>query len=180
MSPGKISIPLICGLIAGLALVLLTTILYLGGVNAFLGYGGWLGYLLLIGAAVVAPVMEKKARNGYLEFREALKAAFIVFVVALLLQTIFTWILMNFIDQGFRNALEQAILAKTEQLLQRFGAHQEDIDRALDRQRGRNQYALTSLLLGLCVTYVIFFLISLLIAAIVKKKKPEFNDTAFK
>jgi hypothetical protein len=181
MKSGKISIALTCGLIAGLVLILLTTILYLGGVNAFLGYGGWLGYLFLITAAVLAPVMEKKARNGFLEFREALKAAFLVFIIALLLQTLFTWILMNFIDTGFRDALEKAILIKTEQLLQRFGAQQENIDKALSRQRGRNQYSLSSLLLALCVTYIVFFLVSLLIAAIVKKKKPEFSDEeAFK
>ncbi|HEY8970835.1 MAG TPA: DUF4199 domain-containing protein [Puia sp.] len=180
MKSGKISIAVTCGLIAGLVLILLTTLLYLGGVNSFLGYGGWFGYLLLISAAVVAPVMKKKAQNGFLEFREALKDAFLVFVIALLLQTLFIWILMNFIDTNFRDALEQAILAKTEQLLQRFGAHQEDIDTALARQKGRNQYALSSLLLGLCVSYVVFFLISLVIAAIVKRKKPEFHDTAFK
>lgn len=60
MKSGKISIAVPCGLIAGLVLILLTTLLYLGGVNSFLGYGGWFGYLLLIAAAVVAPVMKKK------------------------------------------------------------------------------------------------------------------------
>jgi len=180
MKSGKIPIAVTCGLLAGLATILLTTLLYLGGINTFLGYGGWFGYVILICAAVVAPMMEKKAQNGYLEFRDALKAAFLVFVIALALQTIFSWILMNFIDPTFRDALEKAILSKTEQLLRRWGAHQEDIDKALDQQRGKNQYALPSLLLGLCVTYVGFFLVSLLIAAIVKKKKPEFHDTAFK
>jgi len=180
MKSGKISIAVTCGLIAGLVLILLTTILYLGGVDSFLGYGGWLGYLILIGAAVVAPVMEKKAQNGFLEFREALKGAFLVFVIALALQSLFTWILMNFIDTGFRSALEKAILDKTEKFMQGLKIDQDTIDKTLDQQRGKNQYALPKILMGLCVTYVVFFLISLLIAAIVKKKKPEFHDTAFK
>jgi len=54
------------------------------------------------------------------------------------------------------------------------------IDKTLDEQRGKNQYALPKILTGLCVSYIFCFLISLLIAAIVKKKKPEFHDTAFK
>jgi len=109
MKSGKISIAVTCGLIAGLALILLITILYLGGIDAFIGYS-WFIWLVLISAAIVAPVMEKKAQAGYLEFREALKAAFLVFVIAMFLQSIFSWILMNFIDQGFRDAVERATL----------------------------------------------------------------------
>ena len=180
MKSGKISIAVACGLIAGLALLLLTTILYLGGVNAFLGYGAYLGYLILIVAAVASAVLEKKAQNGYLEFKEALKAAFLVFVISLALQSIFNWILMNFIDTGFRNALERAILDKTEKFMQSMKIDQDVIDKSLDEQRGKNQYSLPKILMGLCFSYVFSFLISLLIAAIVKKKKPEFQDTAFK
>jgi hypothetical protein len=180
MASGKISIAVTCGLIAGLALILLTTILYLGGINVFLGYGAYLGYLLLIGAAVTSALMEKKAQNGFLEFREALKAAFLVFVIALALQSIFNWVLMNFIDTGFRSALEKAILDKTEKFMQGMKIDQDTIDKTLDEQRGKNQYAFPKILMGLCFSYVFSFLIALLIAAIVKRKKPEFHDTAFK
>lgn len=179
MKSGKISIAVACGLIAGLALILLITILYLGGIDAFLGYS-WFSWLILISAAIVAPVMEKKAQGGYLEFRDALKAAFLVFVIALFLQSIFSWILMNFIDRGFRDALEHATLDKVEKFMQSLKMDQDVIDKSLDEQRGKNQYALPKILLSLCLTYIVCFLISLLIAAIVKKKKPEFHDTAFK
>ncbi|HEY4209344.1 MAG TPA: DUF4199 domain-containing protein [Puia sp.] len=179
MAPGKMSIALTCGLIAGLALILLTTVLYLGGINTFIGYS-WLIYLILIIAAVIAPVMEKKAGNGYLDFKDALKAAFLVFVVALLLQSLFNWVLLNFIDIGFRNAVEQETLNKAEKFMQSMKMNQDLIDKTLDEQRGKNQYALPKILLGLCIFYILCFLVSLVIAAIVKKKKPEFVDTAFK
>ncbi|HVU53780.1 MAG TPA: DUF4199 domain-containing protein [Puia sp.] len=179
MQPRKMSIAVTYGLITGLVLILLTTILYLGGVNVFISYS-FVAYILVIVAAVLAAIMEKKAGSGFLEFREALKAAFLVFVIALLLQSLFTWVLVNFIDTGFRTVLEQATLEKVEKFMQSMKLNQEAIDKALDEQRGKNQYALPKLLLGLCFTYIVCFLISLLIAAIVKRKKPEFHDTAFK
>ena len=179
MTSGKISISVICGLIAGLALVLLTTILYLGGLDAFLGYS-WIGWIVLISAAVIAPVMEKKAQNGFLDFKEALKASFLVFVIAMFLQSLFSWVLMNYIDHGFRDALEQATLERAEKFMQSMKMSQDLIDKTLDDQRGKNQYSLSKILTGLCVSYILCFLVSLLIAAIIRKKKPEFHDTAFK
>jgi hypothetical protein len=179
MKSGKISISVACGLIAGLALILLVTILYLGGIESYLGYY-WLGWLVLIGAAITGAALEKKARDGYLEFRDALKAAFTVFVIAMLLQSLYSWILMNYIDRGFRDAVERVTLDKTEKFMQGLKIDQDTIDKSIDEQRGKNQYSLPKILMGLCFTYIVCFLVSLLIAAIIKKKKPEFHDTAFK
>jgi len=161
-------------------MILLTTILYLIGVSTFLGSAAYLGYVILLAMAIAAPLAEKKARGGYLEFRDALKAAFMVFVIALALQTIFSWVLMNFIDQPFRQAVEQEIMAKTEKFMLNMGMSQDKIDEMQARERGVNQYGLPRMLMGLAVSYIVFFLISLLIAAIVKKKKPEFSESAFK
>jgi hypothetical protein len=179
MKSGKISIAVACGLITGLALILLMTILYLGGVESYFGYY-WLGWLVLISAAVTAAAMEKKAREGFLEFKDALKAAFLVFVIALFLQSLYSWILLNYIDHGFRDALEKITLDKMEKMMNSLKVDQDTIDKTMDVQRGKNQYSLAKIMQGLCFTYIFCFLVSLLIAAIIKKKKPEFHDTAFK
>ena len=180
MQPRKISIPLACGLIAGLAMILLTTVLYLSGVNAYLGWPAYLGNVILLGMAIVAPLKEKKAGGGYLEFKDALKAAFLVFVIALLLQTLFSWVLMNYIDPAFRQAVEQAILEKIEKFMVRMNLSQDDIDKTLAKQRGSDQFSLSKSMMGLGVSYIVYFLIALVIAAIVKKKKPEFNEADLK
>jgi hypothetical protein len=181
MQPKKISISLTCGLISGLAMVLLTTILYLGGVNAFLGPVAYWGYVTPLAMAIIAPLAEKKARGGYLEFRDALKASFLVFVITLALQTLFTWVLMNYIDPPFRQAVEQVTQARTEKLLHdMMHMDQEKIDEAMAREQGVNHFTLPKLLMGLAFWYVVFFIVSLLIAAIVRKKKPEFSESDFK
>lgn len=161
-------------------MVLLTTILYLAGVSAFLGKAAYLGFLIPLAMAIAAPLLEKKAQGGFLEFRDALKAAFLVFVIAYALQALFNWVLLNFIDQPFRQAVEQETLLRTEQWLQRMRLSQEKIDEAIAQQRGVNQFALSKTIMGLAVWYVVLFLVSLLIAAIVKKKRPEFSESDLK
>jgi hypothetical protein len=180
MQPRKISIALACGLIAGLAMILLTTVLYLSGVETFLGKAAYLGYAILLTMAVISPLREKKMQHGYLEFRDALKAAFLVFVIALALQTLFSWVLMNYIDTPFRQAVEQSIMDKTEKFMLSMKLSQDKVDEMMSRERGVNQFAFSRSLMGLAVSYIVFFLIALVIAAFVKNKRPEFNDAEFK
>lgn len=180
MQPRKISIALVCGLIAGLAMILLTFLLYRGGVKTYLGATAYFGYLILVVLAIIAPIMKKKAQNGYLEFRDALKACFLVFVIALALQTIFNWVLLNYIDPTFRQAVEKSVMQSTEKLLLDMGISQDKIDEVQLREKGTNQFSLGRTMMGLAFWYLAWFLVALLIAAIIKKKKPEFSETEFK
>jgi hypothetical protein len=171
MPSTKRTIALVYGLIAGLILIGYSLLLYRSGINIYLGKVAYLGYLILFGTAAAAALAEKKAMGGYLEFREALKACFTVFVVALLLQTIATWVLMNYIDIPFRKATEQEILVRQAEWMRKLGYPRDQIDANIARQQGKNQYALPDMLQGLAISYIGSFLVSLLIAVIVKKKK---------
>jgi len=181
MKSGKISVAVICGLIAGLLMVLLAAILYHGGVETYMGNIAYLAYVILIVLAVIAAVKEKKANNGYLEFRHALKTIFLVFVIALALYSFFTYILLNYVDPAFRKQVDKAVIENWERILKRWGASQEKIDEMREQAKHQNtEPSIFGALLGLAMYYVLFFVIALLIAAIVKKKKTEFQDTAFK
>jgi hypothetical protein len=161
------------GLIAAVCMVLFTLILYLQGVNVFIGGIGYLGYAISIGLAVAATLAQKRASGGVLEFQAALRTAFIVFVLALAAQTLFTWILVNFFDTHFRDALNAATLEKDARVFKRFGASDEDVTRAIAAEREKKPYTPGAMSLGFAFACVVHFIIALLIAAIVKKKKSE-------
>lgn len=170
----KKNIGLTYGLIAAAALVAYTTVLYLGGIKMYMSGVAYIGYVIVIAMAVIAAQKQKKMNGGYLGFRDALRAAFTVLVLAMLAQTLFTYILFNFIDKNFKDALAQASLEKTEELLKKFGMPEEKINEAIEKERNTNQFALPRMLLGFSVACIFQFLIALIIAAIVKKKNPEF------
>jgi hypothetical protein len=181
MQPRKYNLPLIYGLIAGLAMILLLTLLYLGGVNTYMGKLGYFSYVILIVLATVAALQEKKAQDGYLEFRDALKVTFLVFVIGLAMYTFFNWLLLNYIDPPFRREVERVALQKAEKMMQDWGFSQDKIDEmeaASKRNTSQNSFFYT--VLALALWYIAFFVVALIISAIIKKKKPEFNDKAFK
>jgi hypothetical protein len=99
-----------------------------------------------------------------------------VFVIALLLQTIFTYVLFNFIDTDFRDAVSHEALNRTEQMLRKFGTSDSDIEELIEAERSKDQFSIGRIMLGFAVTAIICFIFCLLISLIVKRSKPAFNN----
>jgi hypothetical protein len=176
--PKKLSIALLYGSIASVCLVLLVYGTRLGGVQTFLGWTANLRYPILIILATIAALTQKKRNSGYLGFRAALKTCFSIFVLALTIQTLFVWLLMNVIDTHFREAVLEAIPAKITAAYREFGASNEELSRALAEEKGSNQFSFGRMIQGMGFMYVLHFLIAVLIAAIVRRKAPHTGDRA--
>lgn len=165
------------GIIGGIALIIFSGILYKAGVKYYLGEVAYLGYAITIGLAATAALSERQAGGGYLDFRQALRTAFTVFVIALAAQTLFTWWLMDVFDTHFKGDVSDAILQRTETFLRGAGLTDDKLDQAMSVERSKDQYAPKYMIMGLAISYIAHFLIALLIAAIVKKKKPVFSES---
>jgi hypothetical protein len=165
------------GLIAGLVMCVFTLCLYRGGVQLFMSGFAWSGYLIITGIAVFAGLRHKKMNGGYLSLSEGLRTVFLVFALGFLLQTLFTYVLFNYIDVPFRDALTQAGMKKAESLMKRLGASENQIEEAMKNANDPKNNSFGNTLLSYAVLCVIFFIISLIIAAIIRKKKPAFENS---
>ncbi len=164
------------GLIAGLVITVITLLQYLGGLDMYLSPIGYVTYLVIITMAVLAALKVRNKNEGFLEFSQALKVTFTVFAIALLIQTLFTYILLNFIDVSFKEAVSQEVMNKTEEMMKKFGASDSQIDSALESERTKDQFAITRVLLGYALSCIVAFIFCLLISLIVKKSKPAFHN----
>jgi hypothetical protein len=160
------------GLMSAVVGILFFIILYLGGVKLFMSPVAYIAYILPIVFAVLACSKAKKNNGGFLEFSQALKISFAVLVITSLATSIVSYILMNFIDTEFAQAMQQATMEMTEKMMKRFGAPQDTIDKALADAANKNPFTLGKMALGFAFYCIFWFLISLIVAAIVKKKNP--------
>src|SRR5574343_1281459 len=103
----KMNAGLLYGLILGGVSILFTLGLYLAGAEAFVSPVAYSGLVFPIIIAVLAGIAHKKANGGFLEFGKALKTCFTVFVVGSLISTLCSYVLFNFIDVPFQQALNQ-------------------------------------------------------------------------
>lgn len=174
MENKKTNTGLTYGLISGLASILFSLLLYLGGVKWFVSPIAYSGILIPIVIAVLAGLKQKKTEGGYLEFADALKTVFTCFVIGTIISTLFSYILLNFIDVPFRQALAQETTVKMQEMMQKFGAPQDAIDKATEESLKGNNFSFGRQMLGTAFYCIFWFIVSLIIAAIIKKKKPVF------
>jgi len=172
----KTNVGLKYGLIAGLIITVITLLQYLGGLEMYLSPVGYVSYLVVITMAVLAALNVRRSNEGFLEFSQALKVTFTVFVIALLIQTIFTYVLFNFIDVAFKEAVSQEVLNKTELMLKKFGASESQIDEALESERSKDPFSARRVFLGYALVCIVAFIFCLLISLIVKRSRPAFNN----
>lgn len=171
------NVNLLYGLLYGGVSIAFTVILYLGGVKWFLNPIAYMGYVIPIVFAVLAASHQKKLQGGYLEFSEALKTTFMVLVTGSLISVAFDYILFNYIDVPFRQALMQESAQKVERMLEKLNMPPEKIDEAVDKMLNSNSYSVGQLLLGFAFRCIGLFILALIVSAIMKKKRPVFENT---
>lgn len=169
----SIPVTILYGGIAGLGMILFTIGTYKAGVETFLGPVVFFMYLIPLACGVIAALVERQRRGGYLEFRAVLRIVFGILVLSMALQVLFTWLLVHVIDPHFGQLLAPAVLVKMEAAYRRFGMEEDEIAKNVAAARGTDPFSLGSMLLGLARDYILGFLISLVLAAIIKRKKPE-------
>jgi Protein of unknown function (DUF4199) len=161
------------GLLSALLGIVMFLALYLGGTKLFTSPIAYVGYLIPIVFAVLACIKQKKQQAGYLKFGEALKASFGVFVITSLVTTLFTYILLNYIDTEFAASMKEYSMEVTENMMKKFGASQEQIDQAVQKASEKDQFSLSSQLLGFALGCIFWFVISLIISLIVRKENKD-------
>ncbi|HMH21035.1 MAG TPA: DUF4199 domain-containing protein [Puia sp.] len=171
MEAKKRNIGVLYGWIAGLFMVLFSAALYKGGLNLYLSWVARLSYVVMIGLAVMATLKLRKTNGGWLDFQEALKTAFTVMALALAAHTFFTWVLLNFIDPHFKTILAQAVFEKTEELIREMHLSNDVMERTLADERMKDEFTFGRMSMGYAVSCIVYFMVALVIALIVRKKK---------
>jgi hypothetical protein len=164
------------GLINGGVAIVFTVILYLGGAKMFVSPIAYCGIILPIIVCVIGGLQIRK-QQGYLEFAQALKVTFLILVIGSLIATIFQFILFNYIDVPFRQALAQETAQKAEQMMRKFGASDAQIEEAVEKTLNKNNYTIGNLLLGFVFSCIGSFIVALIVSAIIKRKRSPFDNS---
>ncbi len=171
----KVSI-IALGLIAGLIGIIVTVIMYSGGIslwmNSFINYVPTVATLSI---AVFGAVKQKKFQGGYLEFGDALKITFGILTISTLLYFIGQYILLNLIDPEFAAVVMHEVGEKTAATLRARGLPEGEIEKVLESIDSYNNYTLDKMLIGFGLFCIGNFIIALIISAIVKRKQPIFD-----
>ncbi|MFD0989602.1 DUF4199 domain-containing protein [Mariniflexile jejuense] len=162
------------GLYLGILLALLTVISY--AINIELLTYTWYGIFILIAIVafgIVSVAKIKQAQNGFASFKESFSAYFITVLIGLIISTVVSYLIFNFIDTEAAGILKEKTVEKTVQMMKSFNAPNEAIAEAVEKIESQNQFSIGGILKGLAAYLVFFSVIGLIVAAAMKKSKPD-------
>lgn len=165
------------GLINAGVSIAFTVMLYLMGASAFVGPVAYVGIALPIVVTVLGGLQYRKQQGGVLSFQEALKTTVLILIIGSAIATIFQFILFNYIDVAFRQALNQAAAEKAGYWMRKMGAPDEQVDKQMEQMMDANNYSIGKLLLGFAFGCIGSFIIAAIISAIIKKKPQPFQNS---
>lgn len=169
------------GLLIGVVSVVLTIVFRL--IDPMLQYTNWwLGFLLLaimIALLSVLGIDVRKKTGGYWSFGNAFKSLLIMSVLLVVFSTVCNFVIFKYVDPEMPSKVNSAMLGTTTTMLEKFGADQTKIDEGTKKfNDGEFEASLKPTLVNelkaLGIGVVIYAVISLIIAACIKKKPPLF------
>lgn len=131
-----------------------------------------------VGLAVYFTLQIRRQIGGFWTFREAISAIFVLFILPSVVVMLFSIAFGKWIDPSYNDFIKESTLNMTTELLEKVSNDQEMIDKtieetevALDKQLNPS---FVDVLKSLATSVLMYFIISLIWAAIFKRDRPIF------
>ncbi|MEO0311062.1 MAG: hypothetical protein RIQ89_719 [Bacteroidota bacterium] len=168
------------GLIYAAISVIITIVLYILGADFFANNMMVISILLLL-IAIIYPIIVvsrfRKDNGGYCTFIDAFKCVFGVLILAGAIGLIFNIVMYGFIDTEYPKQINEKVMIKTMEFMQKMGASEDDINKAMEQAQSNNRFEIAAQIKGFLFSAVFYALYALILAAIFKKDKPVFDTT---
>ncbi|WP_250631937.1 DUF4199 domain-containing protein [Rhodoflexus caldus] len=116
----------------------------------------------------------RQSRGGFATFREMFGDIFTMLMISALVGAIFNYILFNFIDPELATTIKNLTIKNSEAMFVKLGMSAEQIDLALaEIEKQDMSMTIGKSVQQLAVSGIVYAIISAILAAILKKNKPE-------
>ncbi|MBO2008250.1 DUF4199 domain-containing protein [Hymenobacter negativus] len=157
------------GLLVGLVSIIFSFVLFVTQTDQ--SPVRWLGLAVLIGGMVLAHNAYKQVNGGFMDYSEGLGIGALMSVISGALSTAFSYVYMSFVDEGYMSRVMETTRAKMEA---KGNMTDEQIDQAMSMAQKFSSGG-WMLLFGILGSLLFGFLIALVVSAITKNSKPEFE-----
>ncbi len=167
----------IYGLLLGVIAMVMTTCSYMM-VGNFIGFYAFQIFVFILFVIVMGifSARIRKANGGYIEFKEIFGAIIIMIFISCLISYIYGIIYTKYIDPGFMDKIKNA----TVQFMEKQKVPDDKIDetvRKFDKQMAESKnFNFGQTLLTYFEVCIFYCLFGLIVAAIIKKNKPVFDN----
>ena len=163
------NLPVKYGLMAGGISIVFSVILYLLNDGVYLRFNIIPQYVIEIYFMAYVVSIIKERNNGFISFNEAFKSSWLTYILAASIISVFTYILMNFIDSGLIEKLKEMQVEAFELTSKWLKLNEEDKEKQLEILRTTNPYDLKSIA-ALPVSFLFPGAIIAVVISLIKRK----------
>lgn len=126
----------------------------------------------VIGLLILGGLQMRNKNGGFLSYADALKFAFLAYIIIVLFEGITNYVLFNIIDKNLTNELLDASKNQVITMMKKLGATQDKIDEAVKNMNEKKDTNFKTILLGSGTSLIWDFAKAAVIALIIRKEKP--------
>lgn len=131
-----------------------------------------------IGLAIYFTIDLRKKIGGYWSFREALSNIFIMFIVQVVVVTLFTTAFAKWIEPSYADTMREITLNATTRMAETLTSDQDQIDKIIEEAEKSIEKQVNpgfmDVVQGLAIAAIFYFIGALIFAAIFKRERPVF------
>jgi Protein of unknown function (DUF4199) len=161
------------GIISAVVAILYTVILYAVDIKLFTSIG--IGLLLLAIFLIIGIVqlLELRKQMGYMSFKDGFTAYFIGGLIGIIISTVFSIILFNYVDTAARDSIHENIISFTVAQYKKYDVPNEEILKTVEELKKSPQFSTNGLLMGTLKSLIGTIIFGLILAAIFKNKSNQ-------
>jgi hypothetical protein len=131
-------------------------------------------FIIIIALFVFAGLARRKELGGYADFRSVLQPLIITIIITEVMYGLFSYIYLNYIDPQFLDNFLNNITAWFE----KKGLSQDQIDKQMEMYRNNTtKPTIRDVLFGIATWIVIDAVFGIIIAAVLRRKRPPFENS---
>ncbi|MCW3081711.1 DUF4199 domain-containing protein [Segetibacter sp.] len=164
------------GVIIGLIYVLILFVRWSAATNLIkFGLYSFLGYIVILGLLCYEAFQRRKLNEGFISLKSLFQTLFISVLIFELLYSIYTYIHLTYIDPTVGDRMREGMQEMFDKMGE--GLSDADKDKAMERMGDiKRATELPQMVKSYLSSVAISGIFALIISAIVKKKKPVFEE----
>ncbi|WP_298311676.1 DUF4199 domain-containing protein [uncultured Aquimarina sp.] len=161
------------GVILGVILSLVTVLAYTVYQGMYTNWMAGIGLAItIIVFGIVSAVKSRKLLGGFIGFKEAFTSYLITVAIGTLISSAVSILIYVVVDPDAATGINEQVIESTVGFMEKFGAPESEIEKAVAKMEGENQFSLVSQLKGWFYGILVYIIIGLLACLAVKKKEP--------
>ena len=137
----------------------------------------WFYLLILpltsIAVGVISTAKAKSILGGFISFKDAFSAYFITIAIAMIISSLVSIVIFNFIDPEAATTIQEIVMEKTRTFMENMGAPESEIDKAMEQAANQDNLGVSAQIYNIAKGLIVYAVIGLIVGLIMKKKDPD-------